>query len=186
MVLGISGVRTGSCESMTAIGVLLRVLAGENPSTSDPVKKGAKLMAALPPVWDPKDGSIDLYYWQAGALAMAQVGGAEAEVAAVERGQGPSRDGPGQGGPAGGLKGLDQPRPMPLAAGLVGDHAAHPNARLELGEPFDDGGQAPRRPVRVDYQEHRRVQPEGDLTQGGAPSAHAPTTSSASRIDSRV
>jgi hypothetical protein len=67
-------------ESMTAIGVLLRVLAGADPATSDPVKKGAKLMAALPPVWDPKGGSIDLYYWQAGALAMAQVGGADAEA----------------------------------------------------------------------------------------------------------
>ena len=67
-------------ESMTAIGVLLRVLAGEDPATGALVKKGAKLIAALPPVWDPKGGSIDLYYWQAGALAMAQVGGADAEA----------------------------------------------------------------------------------------------------------
>ncbi len=67
-------------ESMTAIGVLLRVLVGEDPATSDPIKRGARLLVALPPVWDPKGGSIDLYYWQEGALAMAQVGGAEAEA----------------------------------------------------------------------------------------------------------
>ncbi len=67
-------------EALTAIGVLLRVLLGEDPESSDAVKKGAALMAARPPVWNARDGSIDLYYWQAGALAMQQVGGASAEA----------------------------------------------------------------------------------------------------------
>ena len=67
-------------EALTAIGVLLRALLGEDPASSDAVKKGAALMAALPPVWDAKDGSIDLYYWQFGALAMAQLGTAAGEA----------------------------------------------------------------------------------------------------------
>jgi len=29
----------------------------------------------LPPTWNPKDGSIDTYYWYLGTLAMYQVGG---------------------------------------------------------------------------------------------------------------
>ena len=67
-------------EALTAIGVLLRVLLGEDPASSDAVRKGAALMVALPPVWDVKDGSIDLYYWQFGALAMSQLGTAAGEA----------------------------------------------------------------------------------------------------------
>jgi hypothetical protein len=67
-------------ESLTAIGVLLRVLLGEDPESSDAVKKGAALMVTLPPAWNAKDGSIDLYYWQFGALAMAQLGTAAGEA----------------------------------------------------------------------------------------------------------
>ena len=62
-------------EAMTAIGVLLRLLSGEDPAKSEPVRKGVALIAALPPVWNPVDGSIDLYYWHAASLAMAAVGG---------------------------------------------------------------------------------------------------------------
>ncbi len=29
----------------------------------------------LPPIWNPDDGSIDMYYWYYGTLAMFQVGG---------------------------------------------------------------------------------------------------------------
>ena len=67
-------------ESMTAVGVLLRVLMGEDSATSDLVKKGTALLVGLPPVWNAKDGSIDLYYWQVAALAMHQVGGPAADV----------------------------------------------------------------------------------------------------------
>ncbi len=35
---------------------------------------GADLCAKLPPTWNPCDGSIDMYYWYYGALAMHQMG----------------------------------------------------------------------------------------------------------------
>jgi hypothetical protein len=62
-------------ESMTAVGVLARVFLGENPKESRPVAKGADLMVRALPRWDPSDGSIDMYYWYYGTLAMFQVGG---------------------------------------------------------------------------------------------------------------
>jgi hypothetical protein len=62
-------------ESMTAVGVLARVFLGENPRESEMVKKGAALMAALPPTWEPEAGTVDMYYWYYATLAMYQVGG---------------------------------------------------------------------------------------------------------------
>jgi hypothetical protein len=62
-------------ESMTAVGMLARIFLGENPKTSDPVQKGAKLCEKLVPRWDPNDGSIDIYYWYYATLSMFQVGG---------------------------------------------------------------------------------------------------------------
>ena len=62
-------------ESMTGVGMLARIFLGENPKTSDPIKKGAELCAAVAPKWDPNDGSIDMYYWYYATLAMFQVGG---------------------------------------------------------------------------------------------------------------
>ncbi len=62
-------------EAMTAAGILCRVFMGEDPRKSDVIKKGAQLCAKLPPVWNPADGSIDMYYWYYGTLAMYQVGG---------------------------------------------------------------------------------------------------------------
>ena len=62
-------------ESMTAVGMLARIFLGENPKTSDVIKKGADLCAKLAPVWNPQDGSIDMYYWYYATLAMFQVGG---------------------------------------------------------------------------------------------------------------
>jgi hypothetical protein len=62
-------------ESMTAVGVLARVFLGESPKGSEPIAKGAALCASVLPRWDPSDGSIDMYYWYYGTLAMFQVGG---------------------------------------------------------------------------------------------------------------
>ncbi len=62
-------------ESMTAAGMLCRFLIGENPKTSDPIRKGAALCRRLLPVWDRAGGSIDLYYWHYATQAMWRLGG---------------------------------------------------------------------------------------------------------------
>jgi hypothetical protein len=62
-------------ESMTAIGVLGRTFLGEDPHKDDLIQKGADLMLKQPPSWNLTDGSIDMYYWYYGTLAMFQVGG---------------------------------------------------------------------------------------------------------------
>ncbi|MBI1850759.1 MAG: hypothetical protein HYR85_10485 [Planctomycetes bacterium] len=62
-------------EAMTAAAVLCRILMGEDPTTSDKVKKGVGLMVKKLPVWEkPK---LDFYYWYYGTLAMYQAGGSE-------------------------------------------------------------------------------------------------------------
>jgi len=61
-------------ESMTAVGVFTRILLGEDPRRTPVIQKGAKLIANLPPVWNPTSGDIDMYYWYYGALAMYQMG----------------------------------------------------------------------------------------------------------------
>ncbi|MGH7162364.1 MAG: hypothetical protein ACREID_02685, partial [Planctomycetota bacterium] len=86
-------------ESMTAVGILLRMHLGEDPRTSAMIRKGADLCAAKPPVWDPSAGGIDMYYWYFGTLAMFQVGGehwrkwSEAMKAAIAGSQHPTGSG---------------------------------------------------------------------------------------------
>ncbi len=60
-------------ESCAALGVLVRLHAGEDPG-SPAVSAGLRLVAALPPRWAPKEGCIDYYYWRAGAEALATAG----------------------------------------------------------------------------------------------------------------
>jgi hypothetical protein len=60
---------------MTAAGVLARIFIGEDPRKHEMIKKGADLMAKLPPTWNAQDGSIDMYYWYYATLAMFQIGG---------------------------------------------------------------------------------------------------------------
>ncbi|MHC4932359.1 MAG: prenyltransferase/squalene oxidase repeat-containing protein [Planctomycetota bacterium] len=62
-------------QSLTAAAMFARILMGEDPKKSAIIQKGASLCAAQPPVWDPKAGTIDMYYWYYGTLAMFQVGG---------------------------------------------------------------------------------------------------------------
>ncbi len=62
-------------ESMTAAGMLARILMGEDPRKSAIIQKGAQLLRKLPPDWNELSGSIDMYYWYYGTLAMFQVGG---------------------------------------------------------------------------------------------------------------
>jgi hypothetical protein len=62
-------------EAMTSVGVLCRIFAGEDPATSDPVKKGLALLSKKLPRWDADAGTIDMYYWYYGTLAAFQGGG---------------------------------------------------------------------------------------------------------------
>jgi len=62
-------------QSMTSVGLLTRIFLGEDPATSDMIRKGTDLCMRALPRWDPDDGSIDMYYWYYGTLAMFQVGG---------------------------------------------------------------------------------------------------------------
>ncbi len=61
-------------ESLTAVGLCSRIFTGkadQNPM----VKAGAALLSKKLPVWDEASGSIDMYYWYYGTLAMYQLGG---------------------------------------------------------------------------------------------------------------
>jgi hypothetical protein len=66
-------------ESLTAIAVAARIVAGEDASASEMVRKGSDLVLARPPVWDAAGESIDLYYWYWGTLAMSLKGGSHWE-----------------------------------------------------------------------------------------------------------
>jgi hypothetical protein len=57
-------------ESMTAAGILIRVLARQAPPKSDVVAAGTKLIFDQPPLWSPDAGSIDMYYWRAATRAL--------------------------------------------------------------------------------------------------------------------
>ena len=60
-------------ESMTAAGLLLRLVTGEDATRV--VRLGADLCLKQLPDWTVGSGSIDMYYWFYGTLAMKEVGG---------------------------------------------------------------------------------------------------------------
>ncbi len=65
-------------EAMTAAGVCCRIFLGENPRESAGIKLSVEnVLSKKLPVWDQARGSIDMYYWYYGTLAMFQVGGRE-------------------------------------------------------------------------------------------------------------
>lgn len=87
-------------QAMTAAGVLCRILCGEDPQKSGLIRKGVNLMLEHRPWWNTEAGTIDMYYWYLGTLAMFKVGGNawrqwganvdEAIVASQQRGDGPT------------------------------------------------------------------------------------------------
>ena len=62
-------------ESVTAGGVYMRMLMGEDPRKSRIIQLGLDLIANLPPSWNPTDGSIDMIHWHLGTLACHGAGG---------------------------------------------------------------------------------------------------------------
>ncbi|MHC4960457.1 MAG: prenyltransferase/squalene oxidase repeat-containing protein [Planctomycetota bacterium] len=64
-------------QAMTAAGLLVRILCGEDPRKSDAIGKGTRLCQAVLPRWDMTAGTIDMYYWHLGTGAMFEVGGAD-------------------------------------------------------------------------------------------------------------
>jgi hypothetical protein len=67
-------------ESMTAIGILARMILGGDAATSKPIQDGARLCGNLAPSWNPHDGSIDLYYWYYATSALNRMGGPTREA----------------------------------------------------------------------------------------------------------
>ncbi len=62
-------------EAMTAIALLLRLL--RSPDTKDKTLQAeAAACAALTPVWNTLDGSIDMYFWHYATAALKRYGGA--------------------------------------------------------------------------------------------------------------
>ncbi|MSR46852.1 MAG: hypothetical protein EXS13_07300 [Planctomycetes bacterium] len=66
-------------ESLTAVGMLVRIFSGRQAADDPLIGKGADLLVQTLPKWDEGGGSagssIDMYYWYYGTLAMFQVGG---------------------------------------------------------------------------------------------------------------
>lgn len=62
-------------ESLTAVGMLVRIFSGRQASDDPLIGKGADLLAATTPKWNEASGDIDMYYWYYGTLSMFQVGG---------------------------------------------------------------------------------------------------------------
>ena len=62
-------------HAMTAAGLLIRACAPEFDPRAADVQRGAKLCLSRPPAWNVRDGSVDMYYWYYGTMAMVQIGG---------------------------------------------------------------------------------------------------------------
>ncbi|HEX5051212.1 MAG TPA: prenyltransferase/squalene oxidase repeat-containing protein [Planctomycetota bacterium] len=62
-------------EALTAVGLFCRFFMGQDPKEKPVMTAAANLIAQKPPVWNPNDGSIDMYYWYYGTYALFQMGG---------------------------------------------------------------------------------------------------------------
>jgi len=65
----------GKSESLTEVGLTVRIFGGHDVKSDEMIGKGADLLAKCLPKWDVDQGTIDFYYWYYGSLAMFQVGG---------------------------------------------------------------------------------------------------------------
>ncbi len=61
-------------ESLTAVGVYIRLLAGESRNRGT-LKASVALILRRPPIWDVRRGTIDLYYWYYATRALYVHGG---------------------------------------------------------------------------------------------------------------
>jgi len=62
-------------QAMTASAIVARLRAGQSVKESAILQKSIKLVADLPPRWQPEQGTTDLYYWFWGTRACFHVGG---------------------------------------------------------------------------------------------------------------
>ncbi len=62
-------------EAMTAAAVVSRIFMGAS-AKNPKIIGGGNLMKQALPKWDVQEGTIDMYYWYYGSLAMFQLGGA--------------------------------------------------------------------------------------------------------------
>ncbi len=69
------GNATVESESLTAVGMLVRIFAGERPLDSAMLQAGARLLSRRPPVRHEDPTLNDLESWFLGTLAMFQIGG---------------------------------------------------------------------------------------------------------------
>jgi hypothetical protein len=62
-------------ESLTAEGLAIRLDCGVDPKKDEAFQKGVTLLGKVPPEWNTKSGTIDMYYWFWGTRALRQMGG---------------------------------------------------------------------------------------------------------------
>ncbi|MBK8100804.1 MAG: terpene cyclase/mutase family protein [Planctomycetes bacterium] len=62
-------------EAMTAVGLFCRYFLGQDHRDSPVMVAAADRLLQRPPVWDPRAGTIDEYYWYYGTYALYQRGG---------------------------------------------------------------------------------------------------------------
>lgn len=62
-------------EAMTAVGLLCRLLVGQDPDKNDMMRRHADLILKSLPHWDPEGFGCDLYYWYYGTRVASELGG---------------------------------------------------------------------------------------------------------------
>ena len=66
------GVGSDATETLTAVGLLMRMLIGQDYRKNGLIGKGLHLVAESPPVWNESAMTIDYWYWWYGALVWSQ------------------------------------------------------------------------------------------------------------------